>query len=188
MITQVALEKSYRLINHGPTVLVSSAHGDQKNVMAAAWSMPLDFAPPKVCVVIESASFTRKLVDEEGTFALNVPTRALAELTLQVGHSSGSEIDKFKKYNIETFPAAKIKAPLIKGCAGWLECKVIREEKNEKDYDLFIGEIVAAWADSRAFENGHWKKVPPELQTLHYIAGGAFFLASDTLEINLEKL
>ena len=26
-----------RLVNHGPTVLVSSAHGGRRNVMAAAW-------------------------------------------------------------------------------------------------------------------------------------------------------
>ena len=49
----VELEKSYRLLNHGPTVLVSSSHGGRHNVMAAAWSMPLDFSPPKVTVVID---------------------------------------------------------------------------------------------------------------------------------------
>jgi flavin reductase (DIM6/NTAB) family NADH-FMN oxidoreductase RutF len=49
----VPLAKAYLLLNHGPTVLVSSAHGGRQNVMAAAWSMPLDFAPPKVAVVIE---------------------------------------------------------------------------------------------------------------------------------------
>lgn len=185
MVKAVELEKSYKLLNHGPTVLVSAAHGDQRNVMAAAWSMPLDFSPPKLCVVIESSSFTRQLVDAEGSFALNVPTRLLADTTLQVGHCTGSEIDKFAKFKIETFPASQIRAPLISGCVGWLECKVIREERNEKNYDLFIAEIVAAWADTRAFENGRWKKLTPDLQTLHYIAGGAFFLAADTLEIDV---
>lgn len=46
--TPVPLDKAYRLLNHGPTVLVSSAHAGEHNVMAAAWSMPLDFSPPKV--------------------------------------------------------------------------------------------------------------------------------------------
>eukprot|EP01031_Cornospumella_fuschlensis_P053453 gene53453-65292_t len=45
--TPVPLDKAYRLLNHGPTVLVSSAHAGEHNVMAAAWSMPLDFSPPK---------------------------------------------------------------------------------------------------------------------------------------------
>lgn len=31
----VPLDKAYRLLNHGPTVLVSAAHGGQRNIMAA---------------------------------------------------------------------------------------------------------------------------------------------------------
>ena len=37
----VPLAKAYRLLNHGPTVLVSAAHDGQRNIMAAAWAMPL---------------------------------------------------------------------------------------------------------------------------------------------------
>ena len=75
----VELAKCYRLLNHGPTVLVSAAHGGQRNIMAAAWSMPLDFDPPKVAVVIDKTTFTRGLVEGAGSFALNVPTRAQAD-------------------------------------------------------------------------------------------------------------
>ena len=39
----VDLKHAYRLLNHGPTVLVGSAHEGRSNVMAAAWAMPLDF-------------------------------------------------------------------------------------------------------------------------------------------------
>ena len=59
MIAPVELSQAYRLLNHGPTVLVSAAHGGRRNVMAAAWSMPLDFAPPKVAVVLDKSTFTR---------------------------------------------------------------------------------------------------------------------------------
>jgi flavin reductase (DIM6/NTAB) family NADH-FMN oxidoreductase RutF len=178
----VDLAKSYRLLNHGPTVLVSSAHGKSRNVMAAAWSMPIDFSPPKISVVIEESSYTRELVDQSGTFALNVPARALADLTLQVGHISGRKEDKFSKYGIRTRTAEKIEAPLIEGCVAWLECRVIPEPHLQRTYDLFIAEIIAASADPRAFENGHWKLPPHELQTLHYIAGGMFFVANETIE------
>jgi flavin reductase (DIM6/NTAB) family NADH-FMN oxidoreductase RutF len=77
----VPLDKAYRLLNHGPTVLVSSAHAGEHNVMAAAWSMPLDFQPPKVTVVIDKATRTRTLVEGSGWFALNIPARALAQGT-----------------------------------------------------------------------------------------------------------
>lgn len=52
----VPLDKAHRLINHGPTVLVSSAHAGEINVMSAAWSCALDFSPPKVTVVIDKAT------------------------------------------------------------------------------------------------------------------------------------
>ena len=55
-IAPVPLEKAYRLINHGPTVLVSASYAGVNNVMAAAWCCALDFAPPKLTVVIDKAT------------------------------------------------------------------------------------------------------------------------------------
>lgn len=69
-IAQVALEKAYRLINHGPTVLVSARHGGVDNVMAAAWACALDFSPPKLTVVLDKTAATRALVDGSGMFAI----------------------------------------------------------------------------------------------------------------------
>ena len=54
----IDLQKAYCLLNHGPVVLVSSANGDVRNVMSAAWVMSLDFAPPKVAVVIDKSAFS----------------------------------------------------------------------------------------------------------------------------------
>ena len=45
MRQDVPLGQAGRLHNHGPTVLVSSAHAGRRHVMAAAWSMPVEFAP-----------------------------------------------------------------------------------------------------------------------------------------------
>jgi len=39
----VSLDHTVRLMNHGPTVLVSATHGGTDNVMAAAWACVLDF-------------------------------------------------------------------------------------------------------------------------------------------------
>lgn len=43
MITAVDFSKVYRLLNDDPTVLVSSQQVVLRNVIAAAWNMPLDF-------------------------------------------------------------------------------------------------------------------------------------------------
>lgn len=179
----VELPRAYRLLNHGPVVLVSSAHGGRRNVMAASWSMPVDFDPPKVAVVIDKSTLTRELVEASGSFALNIPLRPLARATEIVGTDSGREIDKFAALDLDTFPAEKIAAPLLAGCAGWLECKVIEEPHNQESYDLFLAEVVAASADPALFSNGRWHFPPGSPRTLHYIAGGAFFETGDAFSV-----
>ncbi|GIZ50071.1 flavin reductase family protein [Noviherbaspirillum aridicola] len=180
----VDLAKSYRLLNHGPTVLVTSAHGDARNVMAAAWSMPLDFSPPKVAVVIDRNTWTRELVEASGEFALNIPSRELAAATLAAGSVSGRDTDKFAAQRLQSFAAGKIGAPLIEGCIGWLECRVIPEPHIQAGYDLFLGEVVAAWADEAAFAEGHWRDGQGGRRSIHYIAGGNFFETGPALEID----
>ena len=69
----VALPHANRLINHGPTVLITSVFGGRRNVMAAAWSMPVEFSPPRVAVVIDKSTFTRELMTAHGGFGLCVP-------------------------------------------------------------------------------------------------------------------
>ena len=178
----VPLPKAFRLLNHGPTVLVSSAHAGRRNVMAAAWSMPLDFDPPKVAVVIDKATLTRELVEASGEFVLNVPSRQQAALTLAVGTQSGREVDKFEKLGAgET--ASMVGAPLIEGCLAWLECRVIAEPHIQQAYDLFLAEVVAAWADPDVFSNGRWHFPDAQQRSIHYQAGGSFFATGDTFEV-----
>jgi flavin reductase (DIM6/NTAB) family NADH-FMN oxidoreductase RutF len=176
--TPVPLDKAYRLLNHGPTVLVSAAHAGQHNVMAAAWACALDFAPPKVTVVLDKATRTRELVEGGGTFALQLPTVPMAAMTVAIGTDSArTHPDKLLQHGVELFHAPGHATPLVQGCAAWLICRVIPEPHNQQAYDLFIGEVVAAWADERVFRNGHWEfdTAPDELRTLHYVAGGQFY-------------
>lgn len=180
----VPLSQAYRLLNHGPTVLVSSAHGERRNIMAAAWSMPLDFDPPKVAVVLDKATLTRELVDASGEFVLAVPCRAIAEQTLAAGTLSGRDGDKFAALEFETLPASRVAAPLPVGCVAWLECRVIDEPQVQRTYDLFLGEVLAAWADPAEFSDGRWHFSADERRSFHYVAGGQFFATGDTFEVS----
>lgn len=189
MISPVELSKAYRLLNHGPTVLVSIAQGNQLNVMAAAWNMPLDFDPPKIAIVIDKNTFTRELLEASGSFAINVPCHAQAEMVVKVGSSTGRELlgkdedNKFSAFNLPTFAASKIDAPLLEGCVAWLECKVISELHIQATYDLFVAEVVAAWADGRVFSDGRWHfDGHDELRTIHHIAGGAFMAIGEAFK------
>lgn len=190
MIALINLSKAYRLLNHGPTVLVTTAHGEQRNIMAAAWNMPLDFDPPRVAIVIDKNTYTRELVLASGSFAINVPCRAQAEMVVKVGSSSGRELlgkeadNKFEAFKLSTFTASKIAAPLLEGCVAWLECKLIPEPYIQDTYDLYLAEVVAAWADDRVFSDGRWHfEGHDELRTLHHVAGGNFFTPGESLQV-----
>lgn len=179
----VPLAKAYLLLNHGPTVLVSSAHGGRRNVMAAAWNMALDFDPPKVAVVIDKATLTRELVEASGEFVLNVPARQQAALTLAVGTQSGREIDKFAGVGVGAAAAGEVGAPLIEGCLAWLECRVIPEPHLQQAYDLFLAQVVAAWADPAVFSNGRWHFPDAARHSIHYQAGGSFFATGEAFDV-----
>lgn len=184
----VDLPQAYRLLNHGPVTLVSSAHGGRQNVMAAAWAMPLDFDPPKLAVVIDANTFTRKLIEASGEFALNVPCRAIASQVLKAGSASGKDVDKFVHTGLGSFPAQVIGAPLIEGCVAWLECRVLPRPDNQQRHDLFLAEVVAAQADARVYRDGHWQfGDDASLRTLHYFGGGTFALTGESIEVPGEK-
>lgn len=184
MRQSVPLDRCTRLLNHGPTVLVSAEHAGRRNVMAAAWSMPLDFTPPKVTVVLDKQTFTRTLIEASGHFVLAVPSAALAALTDHVGSVSGRDVEKFSDVLAAAEPGPATGAPLVQGCIAWLECRRIPEPHNEQAYDLFIGEVVAAWADDRVFRDGRWHfdGADPSLRSLHHIAGGHFFAIGDEVK------
>lgn len=182
----VPLAQAYRLMNHGPTVLVSAAHGGTRNLMAAAWAMPLDFEPPKVAVVIDKTTVTRGLVEASGRFALSLPCAAQADLVFSVGNTHGGEDgvgDKFTRYAIDSFEGTTPGLPLVAGCVAWLECRLLPQPALQQAHDLFLGEVVAAQADPRVFVQGRWHFASqPALRTLHHVAGGHFLLPSDTVQ------
>jgi len=178
----IPLKDSYKLFNHGPVSIITSAHGDKRNIMSASWAMPLDFSPAKVAVVIDKNTYTRALVDASGEFGLQFPMRKIARLTLEVGDISGGDTDKFSKFDIKTFPASTIAAPFIEDCIGWLECKVIKQGAEEMD--LIVGEVVAAYADSEQFIDGRWHfSSDPQKRSIHYMAGGEFYMTGESFRV-----
>ena len=181
----VALDKAYRLMNHGPTVLVSASHAGVANVMAAAWAGVLDFMPPKLTVVLDKATATRALIEASGQFALQLPTRAMAALTTGVGTDSAHTTpDKLQKHGVQLFSVPGSGVPLVQGCVGWLLCRLVPEPHNQQTYDLFIGEVTAAWADDRVFSQGRWHfdQADNALRTIHHVAGGSYLVSGDTIQ------
>jgi flavin reductase (DIM6/NTAB) family NADH-FMN oxidoreductase RutF len=149
---------AHRLLNHGPTTLVTTAHGGRRNVMAAAWVMPIDFEPPRFAALSTQA-----------------------DLTYAVGSCSGRDGDKFDRLGLACDPGTAGAAPLLHGCAAWLECRRLPEPANEERYDLFVLECVAAWADDALWRDGGWHFPAVGPHTIHHERGGRFFRTGEPL-------
>ena len=91
--------------------------------------------------LLSSARGAVELIEASGVFALQLPTRAMATLTVGVGSDSGRDVpDKLARHGVKTFTAPGSELPLVEGCVGWLVCRLVPEPHNQQAYDLFIGE------------------------------------------------
>ncbi len=106
--------------------------------------------------------------------------------TLYLGSvSKHDDKEKLEKSGAEFFKVDGFDMPLVKDCAAWMIFKVLPEPHNEKTYDLFIGECVAAWADDRIYRDGRWlfEKADKNMSTLHYVAGGHFYTMGEPIDV-----
>ncbi len=70
-------------------------------------------------------------------------TVELVDTVVDIGNSSGADIDKFATYGLTPRKAQKVGAPLIDECYASFECK-LHDHRLVRRYSLFIWKIVAA--------------------------------------------
>jgi len=168
----LSLSKVYQLLEPGPVVLLTTADKGRANVMAMSWHMMIEFEPPQIACVVSGNNFSFAALRAMGECIIAVPTRKLAAKVVQVGNSSGRNIDKFAKFGLTKIPAARVGPPLIADCFANLECKVIDSQLVEK-YNLFILEVLKAWIDPA-------QKHP---KTIHHHGYGTFVVDGPTLKL-----
>lgn len=189
-ILSVPLEKAYRLLNHGPTVLVSSQDDESTDVMTAAWACALEFSPAKVTVVLDKSTKTRSIVEKSGLFALQVPTLKQLKMVYALGMISQYDApEKLRQCGVELFQFNHSPTPVVEGCSAWILCELIPEPHNQQQHDLFIGKVIAAYADDRVFRDGHWyyHEATEQWKSIHHVAGGHFYTIGDAVDINTLK-
>jgi len=109
----------------------------------------------------------------------------MARLTVGVGSDSARDVpDKLVRHGVRIFRAPGWDVPLVEGCVGWLVCRLLPEPHNQQAYDLFIGQVLAAWADERVFSQGRWHfdTAADELRTIHHVAGGQFLVTGEAVQ------
>jgi flavin reductase (DIM6/NTAB) family NADH-FMN oxidoreductase RutF len=134
-----------------PMVLVGTMVEDRPNFLAVGWVTRVNFKPPMVAVALGKGHYTNPGIHAFGAFSVNIPGTGLMEKVDYCGIVSGRNTDKSRLFTVSR--GQKTGAPLIEECPVSMECKlatVVDLPTNE----LFVGEIVGAYADADCCTGG----------------------------------
>ncbi len=138
--------------HHYPSIaaVITAQFEGKKGIMAAAWHAPISRTPPLFGVSLAPKRYTYKLIEKAKEFAINFLPFDKAALVVSVGSVSSAEVDKFKKFGIETGKALKTSAPILKYAYAAYECRLI-DSREYGDHIWIVGEIVATHFDRALF-------------------------------------
>jgi flavin reductase (DIM6/NTAB) family NADH-FMN oxidoreductase RutF len=158
----VKLSKVFTLLEPGPVVLVTTHDGKQSNVLTISWTMVLDFTP-RFAITTGGWNYSYQALRKTKECVIAIPTVDMLDTVVGVGTCSGSDTDKFAKFNLTPLPGKIVKAPLIKECLANVECRVVEFIRR---YDIVVLDAVAA----------HHASCPRERRTLHAVGDGTFIV------------
>lgn len=163
------MQKSYPIGKSGvelpcSVTIITAKAGNQQDGMTAS-AMFVSQSPPLVLVSISKAFATYTLVERAKEFALNILSEDQIDLAKKLGSVHGKGIDKLKEYKIPVQEASVVKAPLIEGSFGYIECKIKASfSEIEGDHAIYIGEVVSfkmdkslkplVWFENKYFQVG----------------------------------
>ncbi len=141
-----------------PVVLIGANVNGNPNFEPLAYISSIEDKPPLILIASWETHFTNIGINENGTFSVNTPSEEIIEGTDYCGIVSGKEVDKSEVF--EVFYGDLKTAPMISKAPLNLECKVIKTLVNkdftgaEKGHELFIGEVVNAYAEDEYLTEG----------------------------------
>jgi flavin reductase (DIM6/NTAB) family NADH-FMN oxidoreductase RutF len=158
-------------------VLVTTNNGGKNNIMTISWHMVMDFTP-QFALLTGSWNYSYDALVKNKECVIAIPTVDISRKVIEIGSCSGSDTDKFKKFNLTPIKAKSVKAPLIKECLANIECRI--SDYIEK-HNIFILDAIYAWIDPNRKER----------RTIHANGDGTFVVDGRTLnyrELMLPKL
>lgn len=111
------------------------------NVMAAEWTFNVSYDPFLIAVHIDPANVTHDEILAAGEFGVNLVSDSQGPGIRFAGHFSKAETDKLTSEVFETYPAKRIRAPLIRGSLLTAECRLVNHVRIG-DHTAFIGEVI----------------------------------------------
>jgi len=137
------------------TVIVGARVRGKANWMTVAHLGVMNHAmgafPQYLGISAHPSHYTNIGIREHGEFSINIPSRAMMELTDYVGIVSGKNTDKS-----DLFPMMEgdlPNAPMIATCPVAMQCRVA-QKVIVGEHELFIGELVATYVQPEVFKDG----------------------------------
>ena len=142
-----------------PVVLAGAVVDGKANFLAVGWIMRVNYRPPLLAMALNKTHYTNGGIHEHREFSVNVPGVELMEKADYCGLVSGKEADKSRLFDV--FYGKLRSAPLIRNCPLSLACTLV-EVVSLPSNDLFIGEIVEAYAEEGVLTAGS-----PDVAKMH---------------------
>ncbi len=133
-----------------PCSLVGVKVGGKVNFLTVAWFSQVNFKPPYIMTALGKTHHSNAGIKESGAFSVNIPSTAMVEVTDYCGLVSGRKVDKSALFEVFY---GRTGAPMITECPYNIECRLVRTVDLPAD-ELFIAEVIAAYADDRYLTNG----------------------------------
>ena len=131
-----------------PPTMVTSQFEGKRNVFTVAWTGVLNTQPPKTYISVRPERYSYDLIKNSGEFVINLTTASMVKNADRCGTFSGKNVDKFKKYSIETVEAQSVSAPILKDSPVALECKVT-DIIEMGTHHMFMADIVSVSVDEQ---------------------------------------
>ncbi len=147
-------------------ILLTTKAGDKVNTMTIGWgTIGIEWGKPMFVAYVRESRHTRKMLDENGEFTINVPLGETPKEIIRIcGTRSGRDMDKIQELGLNLEEPVSISVPGIRELPLTLECKVVfrnvQEESrlpediqeryysaiNAKDFHIaYYGEIINAY-------------------------------------------
>lgn len=160
-----------------PVALLGANVSGKPNFFTIVWFNMLQDNPPLIGACMSKKHYTRRGIEENKTFSINIPSSHMAEIVDYCGLYSGSKVDKSSLFDV--FFGELETAPMAKECAFNIECRLI-DSKGFNTTDLIMGEIVEVYCEEKyLFENKpDYRKMDP---MMFFMPDGPYFRVGDFL-------
>jgi len=144
-------EEYAKIIPPPPVILISTLHGNVKNLAPFGMNMPISSNPPLYAIGVRPTRDTYKNILETKEFVVAIPSPDLVEEINKTAESFPREISEFEKAGLIPLVSEVVKPFGVKECQANFECQ-LEWIKQAGDHYLIVGRVVAASIDDRIYE------------------------------------